>query len=86
MHMRPLSTGLAGLTLCFAGVAAIAAQDHPPCVAIAEQSPAAKEALDQTKLVRSRIRQSGFTPDEIRLRLVESGYRPSTLDPYLNPN
>ncbi len=86
MRMRPLLTALAGLTVCFAGVAAIAAQDHPPCVAIAEQSPVAKEALDQTKLVRSRIRQSGFTPDEIRLRLVESGYHPSTLDPYLNPN
>ena len=51
MRMRPLLTALAGLTVCFAGAAAITAQDHPPCVAIAEQSPAAKEALDQTKLV-----------------------------------
>ena len=51
MRTRPLLTALAGLTVCFAGVAAITAQDQPPCVAIAEQSPAAKEALDQTKLV-----------------------------------
>ena len=86
MRTRPLLTALAGLTVCFAGVAAITAQDHPPCVPIAEQSPAAKEASDQTKLVRSRIRRSGFTPDEIRLRLVKSGYHPSTLDPYWNPN
>ena len=50
MRMRPLSTGLAGLTVCFAGVAAITAQDHPTCVAIAEQLPAAREALFQTKI------------------------------------
>ncbi len=86
MGMRPLLTALAGLTVCFAGVAAITAQDHAPCAAIAEQAPAATEALHQTKLVRSRIRRSGFTRDEIRLRLVESGYHPSTLDSYLNPN
>ncbi len=86
MRMRPLSTALAGLTVCFAGVAAVTAQDHSPCVATAEQSPAAKEASHQAKLVRSRIRRSGFTPDEMRWRLVELGYHPSTLDPYLNPN
>ncbi len=51
MRIRPLSTALAGLTVCFAGVAAITAQGHPPCVAIAEQSPAAQEALHQTELV-----------------------------------
>ena len=50
MRMRPLSTGLAGLTVCFAGVAAITAQDRPACVVIAEQSPAAREALLQTKI------------------------------------
>ncbi len=50
MRMRPLSTGLAGLTVCFAGVSAITAQDHPPCAAIAEQSPAGPEAWHQTKL------------------------------------
>ncbi len=86
MRMRLLSTALAGLTVCFAGVAGVTAQDHPPCVAIAEQSPAAKEAWHQANLVRSRIRRSGFTPDEMRWRLVELGYRPSTLDPHLNPN
>lgn len=86
MRMRPLSTALAGLTVCFAGVAAITAQDHPPCVAIAEQSPAAKEALHQAKLVGNRIRRSGFTPYEMRWRLVELGYHPSTLDPYWHPN
>ena len=50
MRMRPLSTGLAGLTVCFAGVAAVTAQDHPTCVAIAEQLPADREALFQTKI------------------------------------
>ena len=51
MRMRPLSTALAGLTICFASVVAITAQDRPPCVAIAEQSLAAQEALLQAKLV-----------------------------------
>ncbi len=86
MRMRPLSTALAGLTVCFGGVAAVTAQAPPPCVATAEQSPAAKEALLEAQLVRSRIRRSGLTPDEMRWRLVELGYHPSTLDPYLNPN
>ena len=51
MRIRPLSTVLAGLAVCFAGVAEITAQYHPPCVAIAEQSPAAQEALRQAKVV-----------------------------------
>ena len=50
MRMQPLSTALAGLAVCFVGVAAVTAQDHPRCMAIAEQSPAAKEALYQTKI------------------------------------
>ncbi len=68
MRMRPLSTALAGLTVCLAGVAAIAAQDHPQCAAIAEQSPVAKEALHQAKLARTP--NCGLVPlatDTVRL-------------------
>ena len=50
MRMQPLSIPLASLAVCFVGVAAITAQDHPRCVAIAEQSPAARGALYQTKV------------------------------------
>src|SRR5437867_2395379 len=61
-----------------------------PGLAAAQQpSPAqVQQALQQqpglADMVRSRISQSGLTPDQIRARLAASGYPGTLLDPYLS--
>src|SRR5439155_15081593 len=57
---------------------------------LAAQQPTAsqvQQALQQpglSDMVRSRISQSGLTPDQIRARLSASGYPATLLDPYLS--
>src|SRR5207249_1489235 len=58
---------------------------------LAAQQPSAaqvQQALQQqpglADMVRSRITQSGLTPDQIRARLAASGYPATLLDPYLS--
>src|SRR5437867_1362127 len=61
-----------------------------PISAGAQQPSAAQvqQALQQQPglgdMVRSRISQSGLTPDQIRARLTASGYPATLLDPYLS--
>src|SRR6266508_5214849 len=47
-----------------------------------------QEALQQqpglADMVRSRISQSGLTPDQLRARLSANGYPATLLDPYLS--
>jgi len=68
----------------FVALAALA-----PGLAAAQQPSAnqVQQALQQqpglADMVRSRISQSGLTPEQIRARLQASGYPTSLLDPYL---
>src|SRR5436309_675002 len=58
---------------------------------LAAQQPSAaqvQQALQQQPglgdMVRTRIAQSGLTPDQIRARLTAGGYPATLLDPYLS--
>src|SRR5712691_1884263 len=61
-----------------------------PGLAAAQQPSASQvqQALQQqpglADMVRSRISQSGLTPDQIRARLQAGGYPGTLLDPYLS--
>jgi protein involved in polysaccharide export with SLBB domain len=63
-----------------------------PGLAAAQQPSAsqAQQALQQqpglADMVRSRITQSGLTPDQIRARLLANGYPATLLDPYFSAN
>src|SRR5881396_2452071 len=68
---------------------AFAALTPPPGLAAQQPSAAqVQQALQQQPglgdMVRSRISQSGLTPDQIRARLTASGYPATLLDPYLS--
>ncbi len=84
MDTRTIPPAVAGLVAWFTVVTAEAAQNDSLCFATVAASLETREAAHQAKLIRSRIRESGLRPDELRLRLANLGYHPSTLDPYLN--
>src|SRR5213596_452122 len=69
----------------FVALAALA-----PGLAAAQQPSAnqVQQALQQqpglADMVRSRISQSGLTPDQIRARLLANGYPATLLDAYLS--
>src|SRR6266480_993585 len=69
------------LFVAFATVAPAAAAQQPTAGQV-------QQALQQqpglADMVRSRISQSGLTPDQIRARLLANGYPAALLDPYLS--
>jgi polysaccharide export outer membrane protein len=67
-----------GLALALAPMSAGAQQPTPQQVQQALQQPGMSDQ------VRSRIAQSGLTPDQIRARLTASGYPSTLLDQYLS--
>src|ERR1700752_4598013 len=70
------------LLLLVAGTPGLAAQQ--PTTAQVPQALQQQPGL--ADMVRSRIAQSGLTPDQIRARLSASGYPSTLLDAYLSTN
>jgi len=74
----------------FAGLALAAfaargqAQQPPPPGTPAQAIQQTIGARGLQSLVRSRITTSGMTPAQVRQRLAQLGYDPTTLDPYLD--
>ena len=83
MGTRAIPSALAGLVACFTVLTAEAAQLDSRCVETVAASFQINEAGTQATLIQSWIRESGLRPAELRLRLANLGYHPSTLDPYL---
>src|SRR5215207_5042318 len=81
MHSNPIRWAMLCIALaCF--VPHAQAQQRP--------SPQDAEALlrsnpDLAAQVRSRLRDSGLTPEQVRARLRAEGYPESLLDTYLQP-
>ncbi len=84
MGTRAIPSALAGLVACFTVLTAEAAQLDSRCAEAVAASFQINEAGNQAKLIQSSIRESGLRPAELRLRLAQLGYHPSTLDPYLD--
>ena len=84
MGTKAIPPALAGLLACFTVLTAEAAQLDSRCAEAVAASFQINEAGNQANLIQSSIRESGLRPDELRLRLAQLGYDPSTLDPYLD--
>ncbi len=61
-----------------------AAQNDSLCFATVAASLETREAGNQAKIIRNRMRELHLKPTELRLRLTALGYHPSTLDPFLD--
>ncbi len=83
MGTRTIPPAVAGLVVWFTVVTAEAAQNDSLCFVTVAASLETREAGNQAKLIRNRIQELGLGIDDIRLRLSELGYRPSTLDSFL---
>ncbi len=82
MSIRAIPPALAGLVAWLTVMTAEAAQNDSLCIATVAASLQTRDAGNQAKLIRNRIQELGLGIDDIRLRLSELGYHPSTLDPF----
>src|SRR5882724_3705751 len=79
-----LSVLCAGCLIAFGHPRSAGAQIPPPSQAQASLQQALQQQPGLADIVRTRIAQSGLTPDQIRARLLANGYPASLLDPYLS--